>query len=478
MGPPRAIVIGAGMGGLLAARALADTHRQVTVVERDRLPAPGEDRRGVPQGRHAHGLLPRGTTALDELFPGLTRDLVAHGVPVVGMLTEMRFVMAGHPLCRDPIGPPGLSVSRPFLEGHVRERVQALPNVDIVESCDVVGPRATERGDRITGVHILRRTDGSAEETLPADLVVDASGRAGRAIAWLEALGYPAPPEEHLQIDITYVSRHLRLPPDAIGGDKIVMVSPAPGQPRGMGLFREEHDRWVLTLYGYGHRRPPTDPDGFTAFMRHVAPADVAADLAAATPLDDPVAHRFPSNLRRRYERLQRFPDGLLVFGDALCSFNPVYGQGMTVAALEALALRRCLASGHRHLARRFFRAAARTIDPAWRLALGADLALPEIDGRRPVPLRAVNAYLARAQHAAEHDPAVARVLLEVAGLLRPPPTLFRPRIAARILRNARGTPRGPHTAPALPHLPRRACSPTDDVDDPNDATRSTTEPT
>ena len=450
----RAVVIGAGLGGLLAAGVLADRFERVTVIERDALPAADEPRRAVPQGRHCHTLLPSGQLCLEQLLPGILGELVADGAPTYRAMGELRCVAGGHQLARGDSGRQALLASRPFLEGHVRRRLAQLPNVALEDRCDAVGLLGDQRHDRIAGVRLLRRAAGSAAEELPADLVVVATGRGARLPAWLEELGYPRPAEQRLDIDIAYATIPLRLPAGALGADKLVLVFARPELPRGLFLFAEEHDRWRLSAYGYGGHHPPTDPDGFLDFVASVAPPDVTAAVRAAEPLDPVVAHRIPADLRRRYERLRRLPGGLLPFGDALCAFNPVYGQGMTVAAREALALRDCLAAGPDGLQRRFLRAAARTIDDAWTLATGADLAQPTVAGPRPARVRLVNAYLRRLHAAAERDPALALAFINVVAMIDRPQRLLRPGPAARVLAASLLGPRRP-AAPATVRLER-----------------------
>jgi 2-polyprenyl-6-methoxyphenol hydroxylase-like FAD-dependent oxidoreductase len=361
-----AIVLGAGIAGLLAARALADTHDHVTVIERDRFPDPDDPRRGVPQGAHTHALTPRGAHAVDQLLPGVLDELTRAGAVPVEPLVDLRAIIGGRRLLHTPVGATAVQASRAFLERHVRERVRELSGVELLDECDVVGLLADGTGTRITGVRVLRRAPGSAAESIPAALIVDATGRGSRTPVWLEGLGYDRPTEDRPRVDLGYASRYLRLGPGA-DVEASVMVGPVPGHARGMVFNAVEGGLRLLTLAGIGRaNHPPADDESFLAFAATIAPPDVAAAIRAAEPTSGIATYRYPAYQRRHYRRLRRLPEGLLVAGDALCSFNPIYAQGMTVAAVEALELRRCLADGRAGLARRYFAAVDRIVRRAW----------------------------------------------------------------------------------------------------------------
>ncbi|MDA0181687.1 hypothetical protein OJ997_15380 [Solirubrobacter phytolaccae] len=444
-----AVVLGASMAGLLAARVLADAFTRVTVIERDALQDTADPRQGVPQGRHAHGLLVAGTRVVDELFPGLLETFEPDGVTTLHEPDELSFAPGGHKLCSD--GPyerptPSYQPSRPYLEWRIRTALLERANVELVDRCKLVN---LERdGDCVTGATVQRA--GAEEERLSADLVVDATGRTGRTAKWLAAMGYAAPPEERLEVDIRYVSRHLRLRPGALGREKVIIVGAEPGRPTGT-FFAAEDDHHILTLIGYKGFHPPTDPDAFLRFAEGVLPDSAMAAVRDAEWLDDPVAHRYRASVRRRYDRVKRLPTGLIVIGDALCSFNPAYGQGMSTAALQAIALRDCLAAGPRKLERRYFKTAIKRTDIAWQLAVGGDLALPEVEGPRPLPARLANAYIGRVLRAAEDDWAVAERFMQVCWLVAPPTVLFRPSTVRRVLRANRRRRRAP--VPAVRRL-------------------------
>ena len=430
-----AIVVGASMGGLLAARVLADHYERVTLLERDIFPPPGENRKGVPQGKHAHALLVRGLDIIEGYFPGLTAKLAAQGASCGDVSQNVRWFNHGgyHLPCVS--GFNGLAVTRPTLEAEVRARLLALPNVRTVEGCDVLGLLATPDSGRVIGVHLLRRRAGSAGETMAADLVVDASGRGSRSPAWLEALGYDRPEEEVVRVDLAYSSCQYRRRPDHIPGINAIVVAATPPNRRSGVLVAQEGNRWMVSVGGYLGHHPPTDQQGLIEYIRGLPVPEIYEVIKDAEPLCDPIPYKIPSNLRRRYEKLSRFPEGYLVVGDALCSFNPIYAQGMTVAALESVALAGCLAQGGENLARRFFKQASQVIDIPWSTAVGNDLRFPEVEGTRSRLSRFINWYVDRLHIAAGRDPVVSVAFLKMVNMLEPPPSLLHPRLVWRVVR-------------------------------------------
>jgi 2-polyprenyl-6-methoxyphenol hydroxylase-like FAD-dependent oxidoreductase len=433
-----AVVLGASMGGLVAARVLADFYESVTVVERDLLPHGVANRRGVPQGRHVHAILGRGCQVLAELFPGFSEELIAAGAPVFDYtdLSKVYFCIGGHESMRtgalDGI-PPVLIPSRPLLESLVRQRLRATAGVTVLEGCDVVDLTANPAGDRVTGARI-RAHNGDGEQPLKADLVVDATGRGARTPAFLEALGYGRPPEDQVRVRLSYSSQLLRIPPGTID-ELMVLVGPVPGRPTGMALLGYENDTWMFTVFGMAGCEPPGELAEMLRFAEGLAPSHILAAIGAGEPLIDVCRFRYPESRWRRYDRMRRFPDGLVVLGDAVCSFNPIYGQGMTVAALQAQALSECLQRGRNDLARRYFRAAAKPVGVAWRFAVGGDLNLPEVEGRRSLATRLSNKYVDRVQAVAESDIGVTEQFVRVVALLDPPSRLLHPKIALRAIR-------------------------------------------
>ncbi|MEV6928534.1 FAD-dependent monooxygenase [Dactylosporangium sp. NPDC051485] len=445
-----AVVLGGSMAGLLAARVLTGHFAQVTIVERDELtgewagdpqadPREREFRRGVPQGRHAHGLLAAGLNVVEELFPGAAGELAAAGVPSGDVLRNVRFCAGGHRLRQVPIGMTALSCSRPYLENYLRSKVFALPGVRVRGGTDVVGVEADAGRARVTGALVQGRGAGRTE-VLPADLVLDATGRGSRPPRWLEELGYERPEEERLHVDLAYVSRHFEVDPALLDGDIAIIIGPSAAAPRGGAVMLQEAGRAVITLFGILGDHAPLDDAGWRAYSRRLPLPYVADVIEASVPLDDAVKFRYPGSTRHRYDRLRRFPKGFVVLGDAMCSFNPMYGQGMSVAGVEALRLRDQLAldgvAGFDAL--RFFRSVRPVIDIPWRIATGGDAALPGVDGPRDLPTRMVNRYLERLYAIAARDEVVSLAFSRVTNLLDPPTALLRPGIAARVLAGRR----------------------------------------
>jgi 2-polyprenyl-6-methoxyphenol hydroxylase-like FAD-dependent oxidoreductase len=444
-----AIVIGGSMAGLLTARVLADLFARVTVIERDRLPASPQPRKGVPQARHVHILLLRGQAILEQWFPGLEAELGALGAPRLDVTQD------GLWLNRAGWGPVfesgrhGRTCSRDLREWAVRQRLRAIPAVRFREECDVVGLLTDAGGACVTGVRVRPRgpttSDTPAEEDLAADLVVDASGRGSRAPEWLATLGYAKPQELIINSFLGYSSRYYAPPEDFAASWQGLYIQPAPPvHSRGGGIYRVEDGRWLVTLVGIGGDYPPTaDPD-FLEFTRSLRSPVLYEALQYAQPLSPIAGYRGTANRWRYYERLARWPEQFVVIGDAACAFNPVYGQGMTAAAIGAAALAGTLREQRRRhpdgdlrgMAARFQRQLARANRPLWAIAILEDFRCPQTVGSRPtLGDRLAQRYLDRVLRRSTTDRVVYLTLVEVLQLIRPLRALGGPGMLARVIR-------------------------------------------
>jgi 2-polyprenyl-6-methoxyphenol hydroxylase-like FAD-dependent oxidoreductase len=425
-----AVVVGASVAGLVAARVLDDYFDQVTVLDRDPLPDDVVARRGVPQARQPHVLLEAGRATLEDLFEGYGEDLVAAGGLMLDWTTDLEYYDEGDLLAAGPQPKPMYSATRPLFEYVIRQRLAAREGVRLRGNTQFL-EYDVDDGDRVAGVTVR---DGDSRERVAADLVVDATGRNSTTPDWLAEHGYGAPPIEEVSVAVAYSTTVLERPPT---DRRAMFVPPSPPTTRGGGAFPVEDDRWLVLLQGVHGDDPPTDVEGLREFAADL-PYDGIADLLST---HDPVAgevhhYPFPSNRRRRYEALGGYPDGLVVVGDAVASFNPVYGQGMSVACLEAVVLHHALADGGLDaLPRRFFDRASDVVDVAWKMATSVDLGYQATDGSRSPAMRLFDRYVTRLVKTAHEDGVVATAYGRVLSMEIPPTALLRPAIAARVLK-------------------------------------------
>ncbi len=433
-GPRRVVVIGASLAGAFAAAAAAGGGRSVTVLERDVLPDAARPRDGVPQGRQPHAILRRGLLTVEELLPGFEAELrAAGGVPVdtgdIAWLSEAGW---------SPHGRPQIGVvfaSRPLFEHLVLARVRALPGVRVRDGVRVERLRRAH-GEEVTDGRgwWVDLADGSSE---PADLVVDAGGRSSRLPVWLAAAGMPAARTTEVDARIGYATREYAIDATRLGVRGVVHLA-TPVSPMGGLALPVEADRWLVCVTGAGDRRPPRDAEGFDRFARELRDPAICQIAATGRPLSDVAVHRQTANLRHHYEKVAGWPAGLLVVGDALCAFDPIYGQGVTVAAQEALLLRRSLERGWRRgEERRLLRGFARALAVPWGIASGEDRRFATGDVAAPTRTDRVLSWWGTelGRLGAHGDTLAADTVSRVYHLMAPPWLLFRPGLALRVAR-------------------------------------------
>jgi 2-polyprenyl-6-methoxyphenol hydroxylase-like FAD-dependent oxidoreductase len=448
-----AVVLGAGLAGLVHAVPLAARFDRVTLVDRDILPRDVEQRGGVPQGHHVHLLVPGGVTRMEALLPGAVDEIVARGGYVIPA-PEWRFHMGGDQLRLEDDSLRVAGATRPLLEAVVRDRVLAMAGVELLDGWTARELTTTDDRACVTGVRLRSQADPDEHLTLDADLVVDTTGRGSPSPRWLTALGYEPPKEERLRVDVHYATRLFRRDPADLGGCRHVLVDVPPDGRRGGVALAVEDDRWQVTLIGLLGERPPTELDGFTQYAASLWSNDLHQIVDGATPLDDGAQRAFPSFSWHRYDQLASLPQRYVVSGDAVCSFDPRFGQGMTVAMAEAAAFDEILGQhALDDIGRRVLSASQPVVQDAWDLATGADLAHPEVKGPRPLPWKLNSAYLQRLLPVAHREPEVAAALIRVVGMMDRPRQLMSPRTLWRVLHHGRA----PETESVETHATTRA---------------------
>lgn len=432
----RAVVIGAGMGGMMAAQVLSRFFDKVIVLDKDDLPTAHEPRRGVPQGNHIHTLLEQGRTNLERLFPGFTEQMLANGANKTRTLVDFRVSDAGGWLPRQDVNLDMVTSSRPLLEGTVRSMLARNPKVEIRTQTRVEGWRLD--GDRVTGVEIAGE---AGTEFLPTDLIIDSSGRAGKALSWLEAAGFGPVEEITIEIGITYVSAIFRKPQGWRRGNESMIVGgrPADGE-RGGGVFSIENDCWLVSLIGRFDRKPSDEPEGFMEFARTLEEPEIYEWISQGERIT-PIRSYSPRYSKwRRYDLLDRYPEGLLPLGDAIAQVNPARGQGMTLASthainlLELLEERAAKGTGLAGIAAPYFERVQLFTRAVWEALEALEFQCEGVKGERPANLDMRIAFGNCLRELANEDHEVLELFLRVGQLVDSPQVFERPEIMGRIM--------------------------------------------
>lgn len=437
----KAIVMGASIAGLWTARALIDHFDEVIVLERDHLPEGSEFRSGAPQVRQFHTLLLSGLGQMKAWFPGLEEELISAGAVPYDVVGDIYLRIRNRWYPRFPSGWILLSCSRLLLESSIRRRLRQNPCIHFVEGVEVVGLQSDEGNRRVTGVRIRNRRGGSdqgeGDPVYAADLVIDALGRRSQTPEWLVEMGYPAPKESEVDSFLGYVTRKYKRKPNT---PMILVGATPPNDPYGGLVFPEENDSMVAMIAGFNKYYPPTDPVEFEAFTRNLGPEFQEA-LKDAEPISQPSGYRGTSSRWRHYEQLARWPERFVVLGDAFCGFNPIYGQGMSVAAMSAAALADRVGRSNGNLnglARSTLRDISRITQGIWLLATSADLEWPGTEGgtmgNSPVD-RLGRWYIDKLLDATAFDKGVRLVFVAVNQLIQPASALFAPGIFLRVMK-------------------------------------------
>lgn len=438
-----AIVIGSSMAGLLSARVLADYFAQVIVVERDTLPKQPQTRAGVPQANHVHVLLTQGKRILNQLFPGIDTELKEAGAPRVEWTKECGFfgLWGWYPQVASDL--VTYTCSRAFLEWLVHNRLLSFDNVKFLEKTQVRQLLSDNQNYQVRGVK-LYHADEYQEEELIADLVVDASGRNSQVPNWLKSMGYQAPEKTVINSFLGYSTRWYEIPQDSELDCQVILVAyKPPYEKRGGVLFSVEGNCWAVTLSGIAKEYPPTDDEAFLEYARSLRNSSIYDAIKDAKPISKIYSYRRTENRWYHYEKLARLPEGLVMIGDAVCAFNPVYGQGMTTAALGAFTLQKCLQKQFNNssnkvagLTKNFQKQLAQVLKTPWLMATSDDCRWEETEGVKPdKKTRLMHKYMDEVMLLSVHQPQCYKTFLEVIHMMKPPLALFAPNVMFGVLK-------------------------------------------
>ena len=437
----KAIVMGASIAGLWTARALVDHFEEVLVLERDHLPEGPDFRSGVPQVRQFHTLLLSGLQQMQAWFPELDEELVSAGAVPYDITGDTLFRIRNRWLPQFACGQILLSCSRSLLESGIRRRLRQNPRVRIVEGIEVMGLHGNEDNRRVVGVRSRPYRGGSdhpeADTVHEADLVIDALGRRSQTPEWLAKLGYRAPRESEVDSFLGYVTRKYKRKPNT---PLLLIGANPPHDPYTGVIFPEENNTMVALIAGYNKNYPPTDPAEFEEFAQRLGPEFQEA-IQDAEPISQPHGYRGTSSRWRHYEVLECWPERYVVLGDAFCGFNPIYGQGMSVAAMSALALAKRVKESGGNLdgvAQSTLREISRITQGVWLLATSADLEWPGTQGGTVGngPLQRFGRwYVGEMLDAMAFDNTVRLQFIDVNQLIKPGAALFAPGVFLRVMK-------------------------------------------
>ena len=443
-----AVVIGGSLAGMMSAAVLSDYFERVTIFERDAIENGPVLHKSVPQGNHVHALLLGGQDVMSSLYPGFTQELEQLGANQFRSGIDVAFYAPngkgynGTLSVKEPrdLGLVGHVMSRGLLEYQVRRRTIALASVQLNTESAIEG--LVHKDGRVGGVR-CKRAPGAI---IDAELVIDASGRGSHAMRWLAEMGVSAPEETTIGVDFAYTSTKFRKPDDTGRAEPMILVGgPPPKYTRGGGLFEIESGIWHVSLAGRFGDYPPTDEAGFLKFARELPSPRLYELISGAERIADITHHRFPTSVWRHYEGLASFPQRFLIVGDAVCSFNPVYGQGMSSAAMQVRELRNVLraraaeSDGLDDLAPVFFPKGAEAVSAPWILAANFDFAYPQTRGERPSGMEAGAAYFSALDSLQAEDINVQRLVTEVFQLSRPLSALREEPLLSRVLERMQG---------------------------------------